>query len=365
MLGLFLVSIVIILLHAKYYRCPSKLIVFVFSVTFIFIFSLFVSVANNNVLSYIIYDSAGFPIYFVLMPTLLFVLNSSKRMGIFLDYYVKFSFIFSLVSLLIFIVFFLVFKELNLDTITHANNTLKQYINLKLGATAGILRVNTNAIQMVLPAIFLVLIKNSKCWKDYVVIATMVIAIFADGHRAVIISLAIIILAYLLLYKRHAVMFSLLLILLTVVAVKYDSIVSRFNFDTESSSLRLDQIPPLISEIDNSPLLGSGFGSSASLIRNELRPFMYEVDVLAIAMKLGVPLALFFGLSWFLLLPKGIHSNLASHNLMIVTMLACAFYMTTNGGYFMSPITSVLQMMLYLVFASFLNSTKIYGINRC
>ncbi|MGR5531569.1 O-antigen ligase family protein [Vibrio alfacsensis] len=324
----------------------------------IFFFSIFIGVVNGNNISYIFYDSAGFPLYLILSLPIVIISNDKRKIDYFASYYVRFSFVFSSLSIVVYIVFYVVFGSLNLDTITLANNTIQQFINLKLGATAGVLRVNTNAVQMVFPAIFLLLTRKCKTNKDILFLGVMVIAIVVDGHRAAIISLSIMLYMYIVYYKKYFVFFAVTSLVLMIVFNQYDSIANRFNFDTESSSLRVDQVFPLLDEIESQPVIGSGFGSSASLIRNEDRPFMYEVDVLAVAMKLGVPLALLYSLSWYLLLPMKRARKLASSKMMFITLLSCGFYMTTNGGYFMSPITSVLQVILLLSFLAVTSKDK-------
>lgn len=66
-------------------------------------------------------------------------------------------------------------------------------------------------------------------------------------------------------------------------------------FSDNSASERFEQVGPLIEGWLQSPLIGKGFGASASLLRSDDTPFSYELTALALLMKVGVVGAIVIG----------------------------------------------------------------------
>ncbi len=73
-----------------------------------------------------------------------------------------------------------------------------------------------------------------------------------------------------------------------------DSIVPRVanrlvtTFSDESASDRVDQVDPLLDAWLASPVFGAGMGSTASVSRSDVAPYMYELTYLALLMKMGI-----------------------------------------------------------------------------
>lgn len=59
-------------------------------------------------------------------------------------------------------------------------------------------------------------------------------------------------------------------------------------FSDTSADERYEQVEPLISAWQSSPLWGKGFGAAASLIRSDDAPYSYELTMLALLMKMGI-----------------------------------------------------------------------------
>ncbi|PKG37972.1 hypothetical protein CXF74_16060 [Psychromonas sp. Urea-02u-13] len=299
-------------------------------------------------------DSAGFPFYLVLLPVALFTIKDTHCLNYFKDTLVNICIAFSVISILIVVFFYYIFGQLDLATITAGNTFLSGFLNLKLGATAGILRVNTNSIQVLFLGLYIVLAKNNRSFKDSMIVLLFFIAFLADGHRAGLVVFLMMYFSYLILYKRFTNIFIVTIFSLPIIIYNSASIYKRVDFGSESSSARVEQIGPLIDKISESPIIGSGFGSSASLLRSETRPFMYEMDTLAISMKLGLPFAIIYTLLWFIVLVGNTRFKYNSRTFLFsfVTLVGCLFYMSTNGGFYMSPLTTILQFLMFLSFVN-------------
>lgn len=336
------------------------LLLFVCMNLLIYFFGLTRGIINANDISMVFLDSAGFPFYFIFLPICVFIINDINALNYFEKTFVNYSLMFACFSIFIFIGFYSMLGVLNIDTITVANSYISNYINLKLGATNEILRVNSNSVQILFVSLFVLLIKNSNLKFERLSVLIIFIAILTDGHRAAIIVFFLMYIVYRILYKPISHLLLIAFFSISIVMVYSNEILERVDLSTNSTSDRIEQIGPLVDKISENIFLGAGFGASASLIRNESRPFMYEVDTLAAAMKLGIPLAVLYTLLWFFLLSGGQYVNLKSKNLFfsIITMFCCMFYMSTNGGFYMSPLTTILQFLLFLSFSSSSYSLK-------
>jgi len=148
--------------------------------------------------------------------------------------------------------------------------------------------------------------------------------------------------------------------LLILVIIAGDTIVmvmERFTdiFGDNSSVALLDdaraeQIMPLFDKIEEAPILGNGFGSSASLIRNSERPFMYELDYLAVFMKLGLIGGFFYFSAYIYLMYLGVKKARVSNSRIIYFFagLAYFFYAGTNGGFAMSVLSTMFHLYLMI-----------------
>lgn len=322
---------------------------------FIYLFGLITGIVNGNDITMVFLDSAGFPFYFVFLPICLYIINDIYALEFFKKTFINYSLVFASISIIIFVGFYSTLGVLNLDTITVANSFISNYINLKLGATNELLRVNTNSVQVLFLALFILLNKNSNLKFDRFSVLIFFIAILVDGHRAAIIVFLLMYIAYIILYKPLFYWILIAFLSIPILIINSNEVLERADFSTKSTSDRIEQIGPLVDKISESMILGSGFGTNASLIRNETRPFMYEMDTLAITMKLGIPLAIAYTFLWFLLINGSQKVNLKSKRFLfsIITMFCCMFYMSTNGGFYMSPLTTILQFLLFLSFYSY------------
>jgi hypothetical protein len=328
------------------------LILFSIMSTVIYLFGLLIGVVNGNDINLVFLDSAGFVFYIVLLPIALFIIKDKSNLEFFKSSLINVSIVFSITSLLIIFIFYYFFGKLDLNTITIGNNFISNYLNLKLGATAGLLRVNTNSVQIIFLSLFVVLSRNKCSLKDKAIVFLFFLAILADGHRAAVLIFALMYFTYIIIYKRWVNFSIIFLLIFLTISYKSDTILNRMDFSSKSTTARIDQVVPLVDKISESLIIGSGFGSSASLIRNDIRPFMYEMDSLAIAMKLGIPFAILYTLMWFILLTSNNKFKFNSRFSLfsIISLIGCLFYMTTNGGFYMSPLTTILQFLIVLVF---------------
>ena len=81
-------------------------------------------------------------------------------------------------------------------------------------------------------------------------------------------------------------LFSLTFLLVTAAST---DITSLLGLDRgESDNGRTLQIGPLLEAWWDNPILGSGFGSHAAMIRSDTAPFSYEMSILALYMKVGI-----------------------------------------------------------------------------
>lgn len=326
----------------------------------IFLVVAFISFSIGNNIDYIFLDSAGFVFYLVLTPILLLIVKDRVNIEIFVDFFIKVSVLFSILSILIFSLFASIFGALTLDSITVANDLIQKYINLKLGATGGVLRINTNTVQVLLISFYLVLMERKlPKFRKSVFLAILFLGIIVDGHRVIMFSAAVLALIYMVLYKKYILLSFFTATMLLTILFNLESVSQRLDFDNVSTNMRVNQVGPLLMEIDNKPIIGNGFGSSASLIRNEIRPFMYEVDFLAVMMKLGIPLTVIYTLLWFVpllyYLKIGIHSLWFQFSFILI--LLSLLYMTSNGGFYLSPLTTIIQ---YLILISLIYTYEIY-----
>lgn len=119
------------------------LLLFVCMNLLIYFFGLTSGIINANDISMVFLDSAGFPFYFIFLPICVFIINDINALNYFEKTFVNYSLMFACFSIFIFIGFYSMLGVLNIDTITVANSYISNYINLKLGATNEILRVNS------------------------------------------------------------------------------------------------------------------------------------------------------------------------------------------------------------------------------
>jgi hypothetical protein len=310
---------------------------------------------------YILLDSAGFQIIVLCIPILFYIIGNESSIDAFIDYFLKVGILVSVLSVFLFFSYTLIFGDLTLKSITVANIALASIgFDFKLMSSSGMLRVNTNAVQLIFICVFITALKiNLSKNRKLIYFVVLFLGAFTDGHRviAILTMLLIVFYYYTISVKatRNIVFISLAFLILAVFS---DVILSRFDFSTESSTLRVEQVDSLLEKISEHPLVGSGIGSSASLIRNEERPFLYEVDTLAVMMKVGTPFAILYFLNWFIPLAIFVESRTnprcgISHTkivFMFIFVFSSLIYMTSNGGFSMSPLSAIFQICMVLSF---------------
>lgn len=131
-----------------------------------------------------------------------------------------------------------------------------------------------------------------------------IINVVLSQRRALMIFPIVIILIYMVLYhKRTAVrmlfpiicgmmLLSFILPLFTNMGLgEYlDNIFNLLQFDENSDSIRVKQFYSLVDLFFESPIIGNGIGAySVSFIRNVDAPYAYELSILSVLTKLGLP----------------------------------------------------------------------------
>jgi hypothetical protein len=198
-------------------------------------------------------------------------------------------------------------------------------------------------------------------------ILLFIFGLFADGHRALVVSLFLLILLLFPLIRKsfpikRLFVYSIIVVitLISVLIINFDWFHERYSFTgTDPSTFeRIAQIPALFDKIIERPILGSGFGSFASVIRNEERPFYYEVDYLATIMKLGLlGSILYFGVYLYMLNVARRFGGVFGYMLFCVG-LSYLFYMGTNGGTAMSPDSAIFHMFLFTLISLSISRTR-------
>jgi O-antigen ligase len=196
--------------------------------------------------------------------------------------------------------------------------------------------------------------------RDLWLVGLYLVAMALDGRRALVITavLQLMVAAPRLMSalrpgQRLALVVGTAVVGSALVLGNLEWIEQRFSFTEEdiSTAHRQAQIPPLLEKIAENPVFGGGFGTVASLLRSELRPFSYEVDFLATVMKLGVVGSmLYFGT--YLAVLFHAYRRTGSRGIFYASAgLPFFFYMTTNGNQAMSTDSAVFHIFLFLLIA--------------
>jgi hypothetical protein len=208
--------------------------------------------------------------------------------------------------------------------------------------------------------------------KNLLLITFLLLGIFLEGHRALFIVVGagcfLYVIWMVLVSRDYAKILGTIIRLsimmcagLLVLAAMYgDDLTLAFARFTdltsgdEAGSLlgteRAEQIPALIDKIAESPLMGNGFGANASLIRNEERPFMYEIDYLAVLMKLGLLGGALYFSAYAYLMYLGIKKARVGNHKVIYFFAGLAYfvYAGTNGGFAMSVFSTLFHLYLMI-----------------
>lgn len=322
-----------------------------------------IAVLYDNNLAYIAQDSLGFLLYFGFVPVLFLYTTLLGLQTTFARFIVRCCFVISALSVVAVAGYYVVFGELDGGSLLAMNAFLVGAgLNWQIDNNLGLLGVYTNTAHLLLLGVALVLYRFDSFGRkqDLLLVALFLVGILLDGRRALVIAalMQLAILAPLLLRRmRPARRITLIALLiagaLVTTLLSWDWIQARFDFsgDDPSTAERHAQIPALLDKIEERPLMGSGFGSSAAHIRSSERPFSYEVDFLATVMKLGLVGGLIYFGTYLLTLLHGWRSGGRAGVFLLSAGASFFFYMGTNGNQAMSTDSSVFHIFIFLLIA--------------
>lgn len=322
-----------------------------------------VAVIRDNVPQYITQDSAGFLLYIGALPViyLLIVQNSLQRP--FFRFIEQISLLIALLSVTLALGFFLVFGEITSDSMLLVNAFLAGLgLSWKVDHNYGVLGLYTNIAHIMLlgSALALYRFSQTRRRRDLLLVLLYLVALLLDGRRALAIA------AFMQLLIAAPRLLSLLTpaqrMRLTTVSISLLALLVIFNLDwierrfaftdgDVSSAMRYEQIPPLIEKIAEHPLIGGGFGTFASLLRSEERPFSYEMDFLATVMKLGLVGSLLYFGTYLLGVAQALRIRDPLGIFLLSAGLPFFFFMGTNGNQAMSTDSSMFHIFLFLMIA--------------
>jgi hypothetical protein len=363
----FLVILLVVLYNIFLLYRPfpnSQLFVVISVLTLVYVVWLCVAVLYDNDMAYALQDSLGFAIYLFITPVFFLFIrlnNLHQQLHCFL---IQLSTLIAGLSLGIISWYYLSFGSIQSESLNAMNAFIKTlHLNWIIDNNAGFLGLYTYAAHFLLLGIGLAFynyyIHNKKRYLYLMILFSF--GVFADGHRALVVSLFLLLVLLLPLFKKKFSA-SKIVVVLTIVTVpmlwilvaNIDWFLSRFNFSESdpSSMARYLQIPALLDKFTESPIMGNGFGSFASVIRSSERPFSYEVDFLATLMKLGlVGSMLYFGAYLYMLnMARRFGGDLGY--ILFCVGLSFLFYMGTNGGLAMSSDSAIFHMFLFVFISS-------------
>lgn len=322
-----------------------------------------VAVMRDNVPQYITQDSAGFLLYIGALPVIYLLIEQNGLQRPFFRFIEQVSLLIALLSLALAAGFYIVFGEINSDSMLLVNAFLAGLgLSWKIDHNSGVLGLYTNIAHLMLLGSALALYRFSlaRRRRDLLLVLLYLVALLLDGRRALVIAalLQLLIaaprlLAMLTPAQRLRLTLGAAVLFTGAVVANLDWIQQRFEFtDADvSSAARFEQIPPLLDKIAEHPLVGGGFGTYASLLRSDVRPFSYEVDFLATIMKLGLlGGALYFG-TYLLGVAQALRIRDSLGLYLMSAGLPFFFYMGTNGNQAMSTDSSMFHIFLFLMIA--------------
>ena len=179
-------------------------------------------------------------------------------------------------------------------------------------------------------------------WKNIGFIALLLLALFFTKTRSLIIaSLLFPILFYLTkmvlnketkFQKTHFAVIFLFLMPFFVSMLNSTSVLDFFGLSREiSDNIRIDQQSYLMDSFFKNPILGSGFGSYSTEIRSETSPWSYELNMVALLMKIGISgLLLLYVTIYKIFTFYGRHANKANLAHSYALLLSIIFIGSTN-----------------------------------
>lgn len=332
----------------------------VWSFMLLYVVWVFISLLLGNDNAYTFLDSQGFIIY-LMMPVMYVFIIANRLEQKFFSYIFNLCLIIAVVSVLIIGLYFVLIGEPESDSLFLMNGFFKSYgINWVIDNNSGFLGLYTFTGHLLLIGAGMSFYRYAKTAhiRHALVVVLFGLGMFADGHRALMVSFLILVALMLPLITRViglqkmlSILGVLVLICLVGAFVGGDWLMQRFSFSSDDPSTleRLLQIPALFDKIAERPFFGSGFGAFARVIRSPERPFYYEVDFLATWMKLGlIGSFLYFG-TYLAALNRARLSGGDLGYVLFSVGLAFFFYMGTNGGTAMSTDSAVFHLLIFLL----------------
>ena len=322
-----------------------------------------VAVLYGNKIAYINTDSLGFSLYFGFVPVLFLYITFHRLEAAFAGFIVGCCLVIAAISVVAVAGYYVAFGEVDGNALLSTNAFLASLgLNWQIDNNVGLLGMYTNTAHLLLLGIAIVLYRyaSSGSRRELGLAALFLVGILLDGHRALVIAalMQLAILAPPLLRRmspsrRTVVVAALIAGALITTLLSWDWIQTRFDFSGEdvSTAERHAQIPALIDKIEENPVMGSGFGSSASYIRSIERPFSYEVDFLATFMKLGLVGGLVYFGTYLLVLLHGWRAGGRAGLFLLSAGAPFFFYMGTNGNQAMSTDSAVFHIFIFLLIA--------------
>ena len=344
------------------FRVPRTYLGWVWAIySMVYVIWYAIALLHGNIGAYISQDSLGFLLYFGALPILFLYIKFSGLESTFSQFIVDCSTLIATLSVAVVAGYYVVFGEVDGDSLLLLNDFLATLgLTWQIDSNSGLLGVYTYTGHLLLLGIAIVLYRYTLFprRKDLALVALYFVGIVLDGHRALVVAsvLQLLILAPRLFggvsISKKIVLVTVLVVAPTIAALLgLDWIQSRFDFTTNDPSTeeRYAQIPALLDKIMQDPLLGSGFGSVAGYVRSAERPFSYEVDFLATAMKLGVLGSLIYFGTYLAALVYGFRSSGRAGLFLLSAGLSFFFYMGTNGGQAMSTDSAIFHIFIFLL----------------
>ena len=208
-------------------------------------------------------------------------------------------------------------------------------------------------------------------WTNLVVLLGVCYAIDLTMTRALVLSIPLLLVLSwifdrLLVQVRHGaavhLVVGLLLLSLTlpVVLLADPGLLSAIGLGREvSDDLRFEQVNALTESILDNPWLGSGLGAHVELIRSEGSPWIYELSMLALYMKVGLLGSVFllvvfilFGRSAWIEVDNSrpLSSSVRHKFSSILALLFCIFFCSNTNPYLFSMLGWGLLIFTYVEF---------------
>jgi len=323
-----------------------------------------IALMHGNPIAYITQDAFGFLLYLSAMPVLFLYVHDHQLQKNLFRFIEGCSLTIGTLSVLLVAGFYIVFGEITDESMFGINLFLRTLgLSWFVDHNNGLLGLYTNTAHLMLLGSALALHRLSQRYRhrDMLLVLLYLVGMFLDGRRALVITalLQLLIVSPPLLMRLRpnqrfllvtgAVVASALLVLTNL-----DWIEKRYTLTSDediSTEARQAQIPPLLDKIAENPVFGGGFGTVASMLRSDVRPYSYEVDFLATLMKLGLlGGTIYFGTYLWMLGYAG--RNRGSFGRFVVSAgVPFFFYMGANGNQAMSTDSAVFHIFIFLMIA--------------